>query len=221
MGARLVHDNCRVTMKRKQKQAGPSDADIKRLLERYACPVPFHAVRTRFLGALAAPELTPPMQIVAGLWDGELPAFDSTEEANELLAALVMGLWNRLSKHQQRKNPFHLKRLRQPQDARRLAAHAQVRVEELRGFMDGLFGDQEAVELPERAHEALQHLAKLHSFMAAYVQFSDDPDMDLPETQRRLIELTRIAEAEINALVLSCVRARRHELETVTAPRLH
>lgn len=210
-------------MKRKQKHDGPTDAEIKRLLERYACPVPFHAVRTRFLGALAAPEMTPPMQVVAGLWDGEMPVFDSTEEANELLSALVMGLWNRLSEHQQRKHPFHLKRLRQPQDVKRLAAHAQVRVEELRGFMDGLFGAQEAVELPERAHEALQHLAKLHSFMAAYVQFSDDPDLDLADTQRSLIELTRIAEAEINALVLACVRARRHPLQTQSAkaPQLH
>ena len=210
-------------MKRKQKHDGPTDAEIKRLLERYACPVPFHAVRTRFLGALAAPEMMPPMQVVAGLWDGEMPVFDSTEEANELLSALVMGLWNRLSEHQQRKHPFHLKRLRQPQDVKRLAAHAQVRVEELRGFMDGLFGAQEAVELPERAHEALQHLAKLHSFMAAYVQFSDDPDLDLADTQRSLIELTRIAEAEINALVLACVRARRHPLQTQSAkaPQLH
>ena len=208
----------------KQNHDGPADADIKRLLERYACPVPFHVVRTRFLGALDAPgTMTPPLQVVAALWDGELPEFESSEDANELLSALVMGLWNRLTEHQKRKHPFHLKRLRQPQDSKRLASYAQIRIEELRGFMDGLYGDQEAIELPERAHEALQHLSKLHSFMQAYVQFSDDPDMDLHDTQRRLTELTRIAEAEINALVLSCVRARRHQLQTqsVTTPQLH
>jgi len=211
-------------MTRKQKHDGPTDAEIKRLLKRYACPVPFHVVRTRFLGALAAPDpMTPPMQVVAGLWDGELPAFDSTEDANELLSALVMGLWNRLSEHQQRKNPFKLTRLSLPQDGKSLARVAQIRVEELQGFIDGLYGDQEVVELPERAHEALQHLSELHSFMHAYVQFSDDPGLDMQDTQRTLTELTCIAHTEINALVLSCARARRHPQEThsAQAPQLH
>ena len=59
--------------------------------------------------------------------------------------------------------------------------------------------------------------------MHAYVQFSDDPGLDMQDTQRTLTELTRIAQTEINALVLSCVRARRHVLETqsVQAPRIH
>jgi len=211
-------------MTRKQKLDGPADADVKRLLKRYACPVPFHVVRTRFLGAIAAPgAMTPPMQVVAGLWNGELPVFDNTDDANELLSALVMGLWNRLGQHQQRKNPFHLKRLSLPQDGKSLARVAQIRVEELQGFIDGLYGDQEVVELPERAHEALQHLSELHSFMQAYVQFSDDPDVDMQETQRTLTELTRIAQTEINALVRSCARARQHAMEThsAQAPRLH
>ena len=199
-------------MARKRKIKGPTDADIKLLLKRYACPVPFHAVRTRFLASLVAPgTMTPPMQVVAGLWDGEMPIFDSAEDANELLSALVMGLWNQLSEHQKRKNPFHLKRLRLPHDGKSIAGFARTRVEELQGFLDGVFGDQEAIDLPERAQEAMQHLSKLHSFMQAYVDFSDDPDIDrdIQDTQRTLAELTRIAETEINALVLSCVRARQ------------
>ena len=32
-----------------------SDDEVRSLLERYAFPVPFHAVRTRFLGSITAP----------------------------------------------------------------------------------------------------------------------------------------------------------------------
>ena len=39
----------------KQKPTGASDAEILALLERYKCPTPFHEVRTRFLGSIAAP----------------------------------------------------------------------------------------------------------------------------------------------------------------------
>ncbi len=203
-------------MARKREKGGPTVADIKRLLKRYECPVPFQAVRTLFLGNIAAPgTMTPPMQVVSSLWGGELPVFDSTEEVNELMSALVMGLWNRLGEHQKRKNPFRLKRMRPPQDGESVGRFAQVRVEELRGFVDGLFGDREAIELPERAHEAMQHLSELLSFMQAYVQFSDAADIerDMQKTQQTLAELSRIAETEINALVLSCVRARRHAME--------
>jgi hypothetical protein len=32
-----------------------SDVEVRVLLDRYRCPVPFHAVRTRFLGDIASP----------------------------------------------------------------------------------------------------------------------------------------------------------------------
>ena len=41
--------------------------------------------------------------MVEALWGGELPPFDSIDEANELIGALIMGLWNantRLTVHQ-------------------------------------------------------------------------------------------------------------------------
>jgi hypothetical protein len=38
-------------------------------------------------------------------------AFDTIEEANELIGALVMGLWNRLTRHQDRASPFRLMRV--------------------------------------------------------------------------------------------------------------
>src|ERR1700730_11961381 len=92
-----------------------SEDQVRVLLERYRCPVPFHAVRTRFLGIIASPEMTAaPIRVVEALWGGELPAFETIEAANELIGALVMGLWNRLTRHQERSVPFRLTRIEVP-----------------------------------------------------------------------------------------------------------
>ena len=69
-----------------------SDDEVRALLDRYRCPVPFHAVRTRFLGNIASPVVSAsPLDALKGLWGGELPVFDSLDAVNELLAALIMG----------------------------------------------------------------------------------------------------------------------------------
>jgi hypothetical protein len=94
----------------KSRQPVPvSDNEVRALLERYACPVPFHEVRTRFLGNIASPVLTAsPMQAVKELWGGAFPEFSDVEAVNELIGALVMNLWNRLTSHQDRAVPFRL-----------------------------------------------------------------------------------------------------------------
>ena len=72
-----------------------SDDEMRALLDRYHCPVPFHAVRTRFLGNIASPDMQgSPIKMVEALWGGALPTFDSIDEANEFIGALVMGLRN-------------------------------------------------------------------------------------------------------------------------------
>jgi hypothetical protein len=49
-----------------------SDDAVRALLERYRCPVPFHAVRARFLGNIASPILSAsPLDTVKALWGGE------------------------------------------------------------------------------------------------------------------------------------------------------
>src|SRR5450755_3201213 len=73
-----------------------TEEEIRALLERYRCPVPFHEVRTRFLGNIASPGIgVSPAKMVEGLWGGELPEFGSINTAKELIGALIMGLWNR------------------------------------------------------------------------------------------------------------------------------
>ena len=53
------------------KQPNPqpvSDDEVRALLQRHRCPVPFHEVRTRFLGNIATPALSAsPIKIVEGL----------------------------------------------------------------------------------------------------------------------------------------------------------
>jgi len=50
------------------------------MLERYHCSVPFHIVRTRFLGNIATPgQQVAPMDMLKALWGGKLPSFDSLD----------------------------------------------------------------------------------------------------------------------------------------------
>src|ERR1700716_3062932 len=96
------------------KQPSPlpgSVEEVRALLERHQCPVPFHEVRTRFLGNVATPVMSAsPIKTVEGLWGGKLPDFGSINAANGRIGALIMGLWNRLTRHQERSRPFRLTR---------------------------------------------------------------------------------------------------------------
>ena len=195
-----------------------TDEQVRALLERYNCPVPFHEVRTRFLGNIASPIMSAsPIDVMKGLWGGELPPFDNLDDANELIGALVMGLWNRLTRHQERASPFRLLRLETAPTRAGLAALALARRQELDGFVGGLFGREEVMDLPKRAHHALHELGQVRAlFEAVAVLVVDDTkpatERDMETTLRRIREITRIAEHEIHAVVLACTRARRQML---------
>jgi hypothetical protein len=206
-----------------------TDEDVQLLLERYACPVPFHEVRTRFLGNIATP-VTPasPIKMVESLWGGELPEFESIEAANVLIGALVVGLWNRLTRHQDRSAPFRLVRLKVAATRDGRAALALTRRQEIDGFIEGLFGGKEAVDLPERAHRGVGVLGEMRALMAGIVHMAPDTtktatEKDIEVTLRQIGELTKIAEHEIHEVVLSCARARRQMLVALPArkPILH
>jgi hypothetical protein len=168
------------------------------------------------------------METLAALWGGELPAFDTLDAANELIGVLVMGLWNRLSRHQERSAPFRLTRIEVPVTREGLTALALMRREELDGFIDGLFGVHESLDFPERAHKALGVLAEIRAMLEGVREVAADPtkpasSADIAGTLRHLREFTRIAEHEMHELVLSCTRARRQMLRTmpVAKPVLH
>jgi hypothetical protein len=114
---------------RKSTTTGPGDDEVRLLLDRYKCPIPFHEVRTRFLGNIASPVMSAsPIETVKGLWGGELPPLDDINAANELIGALVMGLWNRLTRHQERNAPFRLLRFDMPETSKGLHAYALQRL---------------------------------------------------------------------------------------------
>lgn len=213
----------------KKATKGPGNKTAQALLEQYECPVPFHEVRTRFLGNIATPAMSvAPLQIIKDLWGGELPPFDSIEEVNGLLDALVQGLWNDLTAHQKRSQPFRLTRMPVEPTLANLGRYGLVRREELDGFIEGLFNGDEVIDLPERAHEAVGHLAELRAMMAGICDLvSRSPDAEdrtqLNTTFRHLRELTRIMETEIHEAVLSCARARRQMLEAIPTdkPTVH
>ena len=93
-------------MGRQTLPATVTDEDVRPLLQRYACPVPFHEVRTRFLGNIATPVMPePPLKMVESLWGGEMPEFESLDAADAVIRALLMGLWNPLTRHQERSAP--------------------------------------------------------------------------------------------------------------------
>lgn len=203
-------------MSGKKKLSGPSDKSLRELLIRYQCPTPFHAVRTRFLGQIASPKISvSPMKAVQDLWGGKMPEFEDEASVRGLIEGLVNGLWNRLTQHQSQRHPFHLTRMSPPVDALTFARYTRVRCEELDGFVDGLFGDDTAMDLPETAHQAMTVLGDVRDFMGGMSRFSGDDDLqdDIEVTSKQLVELSRIAEHELSALLISCVKARRDALD--------
>jgi hypothetical protein len=202
-----------------------SDDEIHSLLDRYQCPVPFHVVRTRFLGNIASPVMAvSPMDIVAGLWSGELPVFDSLDAVNELLRVLVMGLWNRLARHQDRNTPFRMIRVDAPETREGLARIATIRREEVIGFIEGMFGKQPGLALPERARRALEALAEVGGLFRGVCEVAGNPTKpasadDIAQTRNHIRELTKICEREIHEAVLSCTRARRQMPNSLSTPK--
>ena len=182
---------------------GASDAEVIALLKRYKCPTPFHAVRTRFLGNIASPVMgASPLETVKQLWGGELPEFDSMEAVNELLNALVAGLWNRLTAHQSSRNPFRLLRFEVAQTREGVKHLALVRTQELDGFVEGLFGAKEHIDLPERAHKAIGVLHDIWAMLAGAIDLLDDPSKaaepdDLKGLVRNFQEISVILETEL------------------------
>ena len=66
-------------------------------------------MRTRFIGSICSPVADiSPLQTLKNLWDGEFPAFDAMGDVNHLLNALINGLWNELTAHQNPDYPVRL-----------------------------------------------------------------------------------------------------------------
>ena len=197
------------------------DKDVQALLVRHHCPTPLHVLRTLLLGHIASPRLgVSPMAPLAHAWGGELPEFASSDEVEEVIQVIVQGLWNRLSEHQNTRTPFRLPRFEVSPTRMALLELARMRAKELRGFVDGLFGTEDEMMLPQKAHEAVVALSELHAmFEGAAGLLGDEtkpaPDQELKALLRNLQQMTIVADAQINKAVQSCKRARGQRLETM------
>ena len=195
---------------------------IRALLETYACPVPFHEIRTRFLGNIATPAMSAsPISVVKNLWGGELPEFESLDAVNELIGVLVNGLWNSLTRHQKRSDPFRLVRPTVTPTRGGLAQLALIRRQEIDGFFEGLFAGEEEADLPAKASAALDTLGEVRAMIAGVHEVASDASKpadlsDIATTMKHLRDLSRITEIEINRVVLDCTRARRQMLGSVS-----
>jgi len=181
-----------------------------------------HVLRMRFLGAIASPRMeVSPIQLVTQAWGGELPEFASQAEAEELFQALLGGWWNRLSEHQNARSPFRLPRSEVKPTRPALLALALARQQELAGFVDGLFGDDEQMDMPEKAHHALTVLAEIHAIFAGVVALLKDeskaaPARELTDLLRNIQKLTITADEAINRIIQSCKLVRAQRIEHLT-----
>ena len=126
-----------------------------------------------------------------------------------------MGLWNRLTR---------LLRMQAAPTRASLAALAQTRRQELDGFIKGLFGHEEMIDLPKRAHRGLDDLGQMRALFEAVVVLAVDDAKPVTEkgmetTLQHIREMTRNAEHEIHAVVLACTRARRQMLAGMPASK--
>jgi hypothetical protein len=139
-----------------------------------------------------------------------------------------MGLWNRTTRHQDRASPFRLLRIDTAPTRGGLATLALMRRQELDGFVVGLFGRNDAIDLPEQAGRSLNELTKMRAaFGTIFEVVSDETksatDRDMERTVRHMREMTKTAEHEMHAIVMACARARKQMLAGVTTrkPTVH
>ena len=196
-----------------------TDKEVRSLLAHYRCPTPFHVVRSRFMGEIATPRLdVSPLGALAQIWGGELPVFSSQKDVEEVTRVLVQGLWNRLADHQNSRNPFRLTRFEVLPSRRALHDLALLRAQEIDGFVDGLFGREDEMMLPQKAHEAVQALAEVYSKFGGTAELLADEEKPSPERElkallRDLQQLTIVADELINKAVQSGKRSRGQRLE--------
>ena len=187
------------------------------MLERYDCPMPYHAVCTHFLGAMCATGPVQPMKTLARIWNGTLPALASIDAVNELLGALINGLWNALTVHQDEGRPYRLMTFPARGTRASLACLVKTRVEELEGFLTGVFGEQERLEVPAPMGESLDTLMELEGIFAGVQGLLEDPEKpagarDLNGLGTQLAKLTAIAEQEIHAVVMGARVLREQDV---------
>ena len=197
------------------------DAALKRLLERYRCPAPFHVVRMRFWGEIVSPSLqASPIKTIESLWPSGLPTFDDAAEANGFFQPL-MSLWNNVARFQSGSPPLKLQKINKVDTREVLHAAAKLRVEELHdGFMHGFTGGNRHIDVPPGVGDLLARIEKGIELLATTRNtFAKPPG---PEDAAMLAELggifpevDRAVQADLNAIAVAVKDWRKDQLHTL------
>ena len=194
------------------------------LLERYNCPLQFHEVRAFFMGAIACPaQGINPTRVIGGIWGGKFPEFLTVEDADTFFDVLINQLWNSLTAHQDRKNPFPLMKGSHRSTRKDLAIIAVMRTDEIAHFIEGVWGPNEDMKLPLRAEKAVRALEEIYDLISAIEDVALDRDVpktaqDIKEMFTELGHLTIIAEKEIHIAIIACQKARKTQLTKLQKP---
>jgi len=206
-----------VSKKPKSKKALVDRDQIWSVLQKNGCPMPYHQVRAMLMGSIAAPDQISPTDLLRRIWGGTLPEFADLEAFQELMDTLFMRLWNRLADHQSARDPFRLSRRAWQPTAADLLVLVKTRMEELEGFWEGFFGDQESVMTSEAAHEALEAIGEARGLLAASIPLlekedASNQDQQLRDLLRNFTNLTTIAERSIQKVINEAIRMRRTQV---------
>jgi NAD(P)H-hydrate repair Nnr-like enzyme with NAD(P)H-hydrate epimerase domain len=135
-----------------------------------------------------------------------------------------MGPWNRLTRHQDRSDPFRLTRVQTRANREEIVSLPTMRRQGLDGFVDGMFGGADELDLSEPAVDAMTVLSTLRAMFVAIEVVAGVPtkaanEKDFAETLDRMREMTLTAEKSIHAVVLACKRARASDFSRGLAKR--
>jgi hypothetical protein len=194
------------------------DAALKRLLERYRCPTPFHVVRMRFWGEIVSPSLqASPIKTIESFWPNGLPTFEDGKEANAFFQAL-MSLWNNVARFQD--GSLKLQKIDKTNTREALHAAATLRVEELLdGFMHGFTGGNEQLDVPPGVGDLLRRVEKSIELLATTRNtFAKPPGPEdaamLAELSAVFPEIDRAVHADLNAIAVAVKNWRKEQLGT-------
>jgi len=197
-----------MNMSKNETAAHVPEAKVRALLQQYACPAAYHQVRAQFLGAIASPAGVSAITEMQRLWGGQLPTFANIDAANGFMAALVMGLWNQLTRHSEPGSPMRLTKIEHTANDTALRMLAKTRTEEIAAFLSGFYAGRGSVQVPEDIDHALDVLAELGGMFEGIVNLPKEPDTkksraEIASILVNLDQLTEIAEIEMHRVCVS------------------
>jgi len=204
---------------RKPKSAYVGDAALKRLLQRYRCPAPFHVVRMRFWGAIASPSAE--ISIITTmqrLWSNGPPEFAGVREANAFLRPM-MSLWNELTRYQDGSPKLELEKIGPIDTREKLHAATKLRVEELYdGFFEGFTDGKAQFDVPQgtakivhRVERAIEALATTRNTFAKPPRRDDEAIF--AECAGAFPTIDAAVQDDLNAIAVAIKRWRAEGLD--------